>query len=373
MKKEKIYYIDNLRVLLIVLVVLHHSFITYGAPGGWYYKEPTIHQAALSPMTFFVTINQSFFMGFFFFLSALFIESSIEKKGIGRFVTDRLKRLGIPLIFYSLVISPVLNWYVERYGYDKRISFGQYLSGYHHWVDFGVLWFVAALMLFTFIYILIRPLIRFNPEKLRPVPGNTAILLFAFSIGIISYLVRIIFPVGWILKPVGFQLAYFSQYIAMFILGIVAARNHWLHELNIKKVKPFLRLARLMIFVGLPLMYVIKIVTGCSIESFSGAGTYQSLINATWEQITGFSIAVALLGYGKEKWNSQSMLLKNMSRSAYAVYIFHPLVLVSVALLFRSLTIDPAFKLLFVAPLAVVASFFIGSLLVKLPGVKNII
>jgi surface polysaccharide O-acyltransferase-like enzyme len=82
---------------------------------------------------------------------------------------------------------------------------------------------------------------------------------------------------------------------------------------------------------------------------------------------------VSLLGYGKEKWNGQSMLLKNMSRSSYAVYIFHPLVLVSIALLFRSLTIDPAFKLLFVAPLAVFFSFLFGSLLVKIPVVKNIV
>lgn len=191
--------------------------------------------SVLLPMVLFVSVNQSFFMGFFFFLSALFIESSIEKKGPRRFVFDRLKRLGIPLIFYSLIISPVLNWYVERYGYDKRISFAQYLSGYHHWVDFGVLWFVAALLLFTFIYVLIRPLIGFNPEKTDQVPGNMAIFLFAFSIGIISYLVRIKFPVGWVLQPVGFQLAHFSQYISMFILGIIAARNRWLDFLNIKK------------------------------------------------------------------------------------------------------------------------------------------
>ena len=327
----------------------------------------------LLPMVLLVSVNQSFFMGFFFFLSALFIELSIEKKGPQRFVLDRLKRLGIPLIFYSLIISPALNWYVERYGYDKRISFAQYLSGYHHWVDFGVLWFVAALLLFTFIYVLIRPLIRFNPEKTYQVPGNMAIFLFAFSIGIISYLVRIKFPVGWVLQPVGFQLAHFSQYISMFILGIIAARNHWLDFLNIKKVKPFLRLARIMIFLGFPMLYVVKIITGCSIESFSGGGTFPSFITAEWEQITGFSIAVVLLGFGKEKWNSQSALLKNMSRSAYAVYIFHPLILVSISLLFRNLTIDPAIKLLFVAPLAVILSFLTGAVLVRIPGVKNII
>jgi hypothetical protein len=373
LKKEKIYYIDNLRVFLITLVVLHHTFITYGAPGGWYYKEATRHLAALNPMTLFVSTDQSFFMGFFFFLSALFIESSIVRKGLQFFIADRLKRLGIPLLFYSLVISPVLNWYVERFGYDKKISFWKYLSGYHHWVDFGVLWFVAALLVFTFIYLLIRPLIKLNTEKLRPVPGNYIILLFAFSIGIISYLVRIIFPVGWVLQPVGFQLAHFSQYISMFILGLIAARNQWLDHFDVKKAKPFAIIALSMIFIGFPLMYMVKIVTGCSIETFAGAGTFQSFLSAIWEQITGFSIVVVLLGYGREKWNRQSMLLKNMSRSAYAVYIFHPLVLVSLALSIRSITIDPALKLLIVAPLAVVFSFLTGELLVRIPGVKNIV
>ena len=37
MKGGKIFYIDNIKVILTVLVVLHHSAITYGAPGSWYF------------------------------------------------------------------------------------------------------------------------------------------------------------------------------------------------------------------------------------------------------------------------------------------------------------------------------------------------
>jgi hypothetical protein len=373
MNKSKIYFIDNLRVLMIILVVLHHSFITYGAPGGWYFKEPTKVSAALNPMTFFVAVNQSFFMGFFFFLSALFIESSIEKKGTRLFVTDRLKRLGIPLIFYSLILSPLLSWLVEYYGYGEKISFGEYLKSYHHWIDFGVLWFVAALLLFTFIYVAIRPIIKYNPGKKQIVPRNGTILLFAVAIGILSYIVRIKFPVGWVLQPVGFQFAHFSQYISMFILGIVTSRKSWLTQFNVNKAKPFRIIGLAMIFIVFPMMFVIKMVTGCSIDAFSGGGTYQSFVSAVWEQLTGFSIVVVLLGYGSKKWNSQSVLLGKMSRSAYAVYIFHPLVLVSLALIFAGTPIDPAFKLLIVAPLAVVLSFIAGGFLIKIPGVRNII
>jgi surface polysaccharide O-acyltransferase-like enzyme len=373
MKKEKIVYIDNLRVLLMILVILHHSFITYGAPGGWYYIEASKKLGALIPMTLFVATNQSFFMGFFFFLSALFIDSSLKKKGRLHFTVDRLKRLGIPLVFYVFVLSPILVWLVVRFGDKKLISFPDFEQHYRQWIGVGVLWFVAALLLFTLIYVFIRPLIQSEQDKIRPVPNNSRILVFALSLGILSYLVRIFFPVGWSLQPFGFQLAYFSQYVAMFILGIVASRNHWLEQFDVKKARPFLRLALIMMFLIFPLMYVIKIVTGCTIESFSGKGTYQSLLSASWEQITGISIMVVLLGYGREKWNRQSALLKNMSRSAYAVYIFHPLVIISLSLLCIPLRIDPALKLLIVAPLAVIFSFTLGSLLVKIPGVDKII
>src|SRR6202035_2523800 len=77
---KKLFYIDNLKVGLITLVVLHHALITYGAEGGWYYAQKTTHIGAIIPMTLLVVINQSFFMGFFFFLSAYFIPGSYNKK-----------------------------------------------------------------------------------------------------------------------------------------------------------------------------------------------------------------------------------------------------------------------------------------------------
>ena len=105
--KERENYIDNIRVALTILVVLHHAAVTYGAPGGWYYKETTNGLVTPLLLTVFVSINQSFFMGLFFFLSSYFIPASYERKGTGKFLLDRFKRLGIPLLFYSLIISPV--------------------------------------------------------------------------------------------------------------------------------------------------------------------------------------------------------------------------------------------------------------------------
>ncbi len=247
--KHKIVYIDRLKVILTVLVVLHHSFVTYGAPGGWYYLQKSTLTGALAPMTMFVSVNQSFFMGMFFFLSAYFIGPSYDKKGPVKFVTDRLLRLGLPLVFYSLLLGPVMNYMVYYFGKGHHIAFLQYLSGYDDWIDFGVLWFVAALLLFTLIYVLVRVLFKNISLKALPAPNAGTIILFAASVGVISFLVRQVFPVGWTLKPVGFQLGHFSQYIAMFILGLVASKSNWLNTISDETGKRLGRYAlRLLLF-----------------------------------------------------------------------------------------------------------------------------
>ena len=76
-RATRLFYIDNLRIFLIILVVLHHLAITYGAPGGWYYNESKAGFPEILPMAMFVATNQSFFMGMFFMLSAFFIITSV--------------------------------------------------------------------------------------------------------------------------------------------------------------------------------------------------------------------------------------------------------------------------------------------------------
>lgn len=371
--KSKINFIDHLKVVLTILVVLHHSAITYGAPGGWYYSEKTQLLAAKIPMTMFVAVNQSFFMGLFFFLSALFIPASFDKKRGGKFLTDRLLRLGLPLVFYSLVLAPFLSFIIYNYtGTHQPITYSQYLGGFDSWIDFGVLWFVAALLLFTVSYIVWR---FFSPKVIasKPLPSVSSIIYFATATGVVSYWVRIVFPVGWVLHPVGFQLGHFPQYIAMFILGLVASRSKWLNDVNYKTGKTLAIIATCLIFIGFPLFFVVQTWLNFSIEEFTVGGHWPSLWYAVWEQLTGFSIVTALLCIGKQCWNGPSAFLSKLSRSTFAVYIFHPLILIGLSVALHGWAIEPALKLLIVGPLAVIGSFLLGMIVVKIPGVNKIV
>ncbi|MEH7239365.1 acyltransferase family protein, partial [Bacillus sp. JJ1562] len=102
MKKESdhLYFIDNIKIALIMLVVAHHAGQPYG-PGGWWYF---LDDESINWLGRFFSVNAAFFMSMFFFLSAYFLPQSIARKGPERFLKERLIRIGIPLLLGFLVI-----------------------------------------------------------------------------------------------------------------------------------------------------------------------------------------------------------------------------------------------------------------------------
>jgi surface polysaccharide O-acyltransferase-like enzyme len=280
--------------------------------------------------------------------------------------------LGIPLVFYSFVLSPVVIYLIYYFGEEHPIGFFQFLGGFDDWIDFGVLWFVAALLLFTLVYVVWRMVSKNFRPKSFAAPSSGMILWFAAAVGMVSFLVRIVFPVGWVLHPVGFQLAHFSQYVALFILGLVASRNNWLDTFPFEKGKRFARYAPRLLLL-LAVIFVLEKIAKTPDAWLTGGWHWQQLLYAVWEQLMGFSIIVALLTYGKKLWNQSSVLMGKLSRNAFAVYIFHPLVLVVLALLFRNWGVDPAIKFLVVAPLGIAGSFLLASVVTSIPGVRRII
>ena len=105
---NRLSYIDSLKVLLTILVVVVHSAVTYGSEGGWYYEEATNALPAIIPLTLISAVSQSFFMSLFFFFGAYFTPSSLERKGALKFSLDRIKRLGTPCLLRNLCTSSSL-------------------------------------------------------------------------------------------------------------------------------------------------------------------------------------------------------------------------------------------------------------------------
>ncbi len=67
----RLFYLDNLKVCLTVLVIFHHAGQAYGDGGGWAYT-PSNPAEVMPWIWHFFSVNAAFFMGLFFLISGYF-------------------------------------------------------------------------------------------------------------------------------------------------------------------------------------------------------------------------------------------------------------------------------------------------------------
>jgi glucans biosynthesis protein C len=108
-------YVDDVRSLVIFLVVMLHSSVTYSGLGGWYIvenKSDSIDPVSKAVFGLFNSFNQAWFMGILFFFGGYFAAESLARKGSLQFIKDRLLRLGLPLLVYVFAIDPLMLYYI---------------------------------------------------------------------------------------------------------------------------------------------------------------------------------------------------------------------------------------------------------------------
>ncbi len=373
-------FIDNLRILLVALVILHHLAVTYGGEGSWYYYEGQADTVTTTVLTLFVVINQAFFMGFYFVIAAYFVPRSLERNGSQPFLKGRILRLGVPLAFQLLVMGPLLNYGLSVHVWGSNESLWTYIGDYlRHYpgLDTGPLWFVEALLIFSILYALWWKLAKPPAHKVRnegTAPGNAAIALYALAIGLITFVVRIWLPVGWWFVPLNFQFPHFPQYISLFILGTIAYRRGWLSALSEDAARGRLW-GRVVIFlIALaPVLFVAGGALKGSTEPFRGGMHWQALTYALWEQFVCVGMVISLLVWFRKRYDYQGRLARTMSASAYAVYICHAPILVFVALGLRSVALYPLLKFGLASLICVPICFGIGGLVRRLPMAGRIV
>lgn len=353
---------------MISLVVLHHFSITYGAPGGWYYNESQTEFPAIIPLTVFVATNQAFFMGMFFMISAYFTAGSLNRKSTGIFLKNRLIRLGIPLVVFFFFLNPLTNFINYKFIREENVSLSGFITNPDAW-GFGPLWFVEALLIFSIVFLLVRPL-KIGLKMGFPKPFS--VLLAAITIGLIQFAIRLWLPVGWSMPVTNFQFPYFIQYIFLFAIGIIAYENNWFNSISFKTGVRWFVFAQVLILLIFPLILYFGGKNN-NTDAFMGGVNWQSISYATWEQITGFSLIIGLTGIAKKYFNHQGKIAKQLSASAYGVFIFHAPVLVAISAVFISWETPPIIKFIVLSPLALISCFAIAWLAKKLPILNKIL
>jgi hypothetical protein len=228
-----------LRGFLVVLVLAHHSVLAYidlpqplassllAQPQLWR-AFPVLDHVHSTGFGLFTGFNDDFFMSLMFFVSGLFVWSSLRRKGNAGFIRDRLRRLGIPFLFAAAIIAPVAYYpaYLMTGAHD--------LTGYlHDWLAFGdwptgpawFIWLLLAFDLAAAALFALRP--NFGAAIGRLVsnahrhPVRFYLLLVAASAAVYIPMFRIFGPMDWTsIGPFQFQTARVFHYAVYFLAGI---------------------------------------------------------------------------------------------------------------------------------------------------------
>lgn len=292
MKRE--YYLDNLKVFLTLLVIFHHAGLAYGNCGGWAYT-PSNPEEFLPWIWRFFSVNAGFFMGLFFLISGYFVPESYDRQGGKEFVQKKLIRLGIPLLFITIITSSLTGT-----------------------LEVAHMWFVESLLVFCLIYALVRKFRKPISEGYSSSPTIPGMLILGLIVGICSYFIRKFSPQdNWIIFPLKIEPAHYLQYVLLFVVGILAKRFKWLE--NMSNVTGLLSL-----LIGLAFAIGIYVTGEYWWSGFvwKWFGIYESLMCVF--------ICFGLIRLFRQLCSSASPFLKWCAAQSYGAYVFHLLLMLGI-------------------------------------------
>jgi glucan biosynthesis protein C len=384
---SRLFFVDHLRAALVILVVLHHVALVYGASvQGYYYVEPPFDDPqAFKILLVFALVNQAWFMGAFFFLAGYFTPGSFDRKGPGSFLRDRLIRLGIPLIIFIFVLDPISNLGLYLMPSSLTgITNPPTWQAYPKLIGLGPLWFVAMLLIFSFGYTLWRALAknRIAPSvRETSAPGYLQLGILILALALVSYLFRMIIPLG---KSVSLfvdflsfpTIAYLPQYLSFFVLGTLASRHEWLRTLPRSMGVAGAVTAVVASILLFPLAFSGQLfsleLTG-ALDNAMGNGHWQSAAYALWDSILAVGLCLALIPFFRRFFNRQGTFGTFLSRHSYTVYVIHIPIVVFLAYALRDIDLANVAKSGLAAVIIVPACFAAAYLVRKVPFATRVL
>jgi len=106
---------DNLRVLVIAVVVVFHTATAYLGGSAWYYMDRTASKAWTTAF-FPAYAIPVYALGPLFLVAGWFSARSLAHKGAGAFARSRLLRLGVPLIVFIFLSTGLPPTWVTSAG-----------------------------------------------------------------------------------------------------------------------------------------------------------------------------------------------------------------------------------------------------------------
>ena len=314
-------YLDNIRWITVILVVIYHVFYIYnglGIPG----VVGRITDAEVQYWDIFQYIVYPWFMGILFIVSGICARHSLEKHTEGEFIRRRTTRYLVPATI-GLFVFGFLQGYVNMAiggAFDTMgdvpkpvIALIMVASG------IGVLWYLQLLWLYSILLVLVHKIEKGRLLPLGQKTGIAALVLMAVPV----------WAAAQVLNTPIIAVYRIGLYMLLFFLGYYVFSHDEVIEVLKKWFLPLLAAA---IVLGIAFCVV------CFGQNYADRPVNRTPLFTGY----GWFACLAILGGMAKYCDFETDFTRRMSDHSFGLYVFHYLGISAFALYVGKSRIFPA-------------------------------
>lgn len=381
-----------LRAFVTLLVLFHHSVLAYfsqapqsGIPFArlplLWTAFPVVDPQRWPGFDLMVGFNDIFFMSLMFFVSGLFVQGSLGRKGSLRFIGGRVIRLGIPFAVASALLAPLAYYpaYLQSGADPNLAAYWQTWTSLPFWPS-GPAWFLWVLLVFGAVAAIVnliapgwlRVLARLAAGADRH-PWRFFFGLCVLSAAAYVSLSIVYNPYRWLsYGPFSVQASRMLHYAIYFFAG-ASVGAVGLDKGLLAQDGTLARRWWLAAALAVPMFLVV-------IAIVVAAGIAKGTPLAFWESVGGIGFALscglssfALIAIFVRFFRRRSGIWDSLARNAYGMYIVHYAFVAWIQFALLPARLGGLQKGLIVFCTVVMASWATTALLRRVPGIAKII
>lgn len=360
--KQRLFFLDNLKAFIILLMVIFHVAMGYTT---WDLKWWTVNDIEKHHFfDLFVFETDVYIMPIMFLIAGYFSASPLCTNSLKNFWRNKLARIIIPWIIGVLGIAPLIAYSTPFSRMDNPPSYYSFILTNFFGPSFqqGPFWFLGVLTLF---FLLLTVAYQLQPSYFKKAPQMALPSLWFFPIfalltALPFFLTNLFVPADlWFNKLyiISLQPVRLVFYACYFSLGVYAWHKAWFTTCG---YKPNL-------WGWAPSMIVMMFVYVAYRVAFTLVPTIPVLHKAGYALIFScfsLSATLGLISIFYHFINTNAYLWRRLSANSYTIYIIHQCVVIPIAYFVKNIHLNIFVKYIGVSISALILCFLLSEYLI---------
>ena len=360
MMSERKHWIDNLRWVTVLSVLLYHVIYffnnkdVFGGVGG--FGNGPQYQDLL------MYILYPWFMPLLFLLAGVSARYSLGRQSAGKWFRSRTRKLLVPATIGLFVFHWMTGYFNTHVGHTDVLAGVPQPVKFFIWSFSGIgpLWFIQDLWLFSLILLLVRKLQCKRCTAHSSLFGSKYSILFIVSLGILFWLGEqtLIFNPRAESADGLYNLYKPLFYLVPFLLGYFV---FWRDDVQEQVAKAWIPLMACAVVSG----------TALILTTFGQNNTSPQYLASPLNNVYGWFMCLAMIGCFKVRFDCTGRFAAYMTRSSFGIYIVHYLVIASFGYMMKFYTsLMPVVIYLILIDAVFILSPLLYELLRRIPFVR---